>query len=151
MNAPEQETQDTIELTTYVMLGSLVGLVIDELKAAPDVWQRLSQGRQDDVIDRVRHRCEQMVRQAVRLIAADGREVITADLEQITAKDEIKAVCKLAKHDQNRHALLDAVGKPVLLVVASHQQFLGGELPKSDPDQPDLPVADNCPATAEAA
>ena len=90
------------------------------------------------------------MREAVAIIAADGREVITADLEQLTAKDEIKAVCKLSKFDENRHLLLDAVGKPVLIVVASHQQFLGGALPQSEPDQTDLPIAD-AGAVAQAA
>lgn len=133
---------DTVEMTAETMTGVLVTAVIDELKAAPDVWQKLPQARQDEVIDRVVRRCKALVGTAVRLIAADGRDVIRADLEQITAKDEIKAVCKLAKHDEKRHALLDAVGKPVLIVVASAEPFMGGDVPTSEPDQRDLPVAD---------
>lgn len=144
----DKQQPTTIEITADTMLGDMVKLVIDELKAAPDVWQKLSEDRQQDVIYRVTSQCNDLIRQAVEIIAADGREVITADVEQITAKDEIKAVCKLAKHDPQRHSLLDAVGKPVLIVVAGHQQFLGGEIPQAEPDQPDLPVADNGLATA---
>jgi hypothetical protein len=130
---PSNET-----LTAETMFGDLVSLVIDEIKAAPDVWQKLSEFQQDEVIGRVRQRVEFNVRQAVKLIASEGREVITAELEQITAKDGIKAVCTLAKHDPNRHALLDSVGKAVLIVVADSSQFLNGEMPKPDPQQPDL-------------
>lgn len=68
----------------------------------------------------------------------------------------------MGKHDPNRHALLDSVGKPVLIVVADSSQFMGGDRPRADPQQPDLPgtdaddgqntpVADNCPATAAEA
>ncbi len=146
----DEATTEAVQTTSETMLGDLVSLVIDEMKAAPDVWQKLSQARQDDVIQRVTSRCVDLVREAVAIIAADGREVITADLEQLTAKDEIKAVCKLSKFDENRHLLLDAVGKPVLIVVASHQQFLGGALPQSEPDQTDLPIAD-AGAVAQAA
>lgn len=159
----DQAPEETIELTAETLRGELAKFVIDELKAAPDVWQKLNQHQQDDVIERVVTRCASSIKQAVHLIAADGREVITADLEQINAKDEIKAVLKLPKYDQNRHALLDAVGKPVLIVVAGSSQFMGGETPKSEPDQRELvvdgsddsaddtPVADNSPATAAEA
>lgn len=156
----ETEAPAAVGIATATMLGDLVSFLIDELKAAPDCWQKLSQFQQDDVIARATSRCTFAVQQVVSIIAADGRDTITADLEQITAKDGIKAVCTLAKHDPNRHALLDAVGKPVLIVVAGSSQFLGGELPKADPDQQslltagdgtegdDTPVADNTLAAA---
>jgi len=152
MTDTTETSPTTIDLTADTMLGVLVGTIIDELKAAPDCWAKLSQFQQDDVIDRVTLRCRDVVQSAVETLAADGREVITADLEQITAKDGIKAVCVLGKHDPNRHALLDSVGKPVLIVVASSEQYMGGELPTADPDQRPLldgtPVADNTLAAA---
>jgi hypothetical protein len=142
--AETQETQElgTIEMSAQTMLGDLVGLVIDELKAAPDVWQKLSERKQDEVIDRVRRRCEDAIQQAVHFIYSEGRTVITADLEQLTAKDGIKAVLTLNRHDENRHELLDSVGKPVLVIVGDARVFGGGALPKPDPMQPQLPIAD---------
>ena len=144
------------DFTADTMLGTLTTICIDELKAAPDCWAKLSEDQQDDVIKRVTSQVGDAVREAVRIIATQGRDVIVADLEQITAKDSIKAVLTLAKHDPNRHMLLDAVGKPVLIVVASSEEFMGGAIPKADPNQlpldvdaaNDSPVADNCPATA---
>jgi hypothetical protein len=153
-------SEDTIDICADTMAGDLIQLVIDELKAAPDIWQKMSEDTQYWVIDRVRHRVTDAINQAVCMIASDSRDVITADLEQITAKDGIKAVCVLAKHDPNRHALLDSVGKPVLIVVASAEPYLGGDVPKPEPAQrrlelveaaDDTPVADNGLATAEAA
>lgn len=131
-----------VEMAQETMLGDLVNLVIDEMKAAPDVWQKLSERQQDDVIYRARCRCEDAIRQAVHFIYSEGRTVITADLEQLTAKDGIKAVLTLNRHDENRHQLLDSVGKPVLIVVTDASDFTGGEIPKPDPQQPELPIAD---------
>jgi hypothetical protein len=151
---------ETVDICADTMTGDLCQLVIDELKAAPDVWQKLPEDTQYRMIERVRTRVTNAIHQAVRIIASDAREVITADLEQITAKDGIKAVLVLGKHDPNRHALLDSVGKPVLIVVASADPYLGGDVPKPEPAQrrlelveaaDDTPVADNGLATAEAA
>jgi hypothetical protein len=129
------------------LLGTLVTVCIDEIKAARDVWPKLSEDDQCHIIKRVTSQVGDAVRDAVRVIASEGRDVIAAELEQITAKDGIKAVCTLVKHDPNRHALLDAVGRTVLLVVAGADPFMGGDIPKADPDQQELPIADNCPAT----
>lgn len=128
-------SDETIDICADTMAGDLIQLVIDEMKAAQDVWQKLSEDQQRWMIERVRHRVTSAISQAVRIIASDSRDVITADLEQITAKDGIKAVCVLAKHDPNRHALLDSVGKPVLIVVASAEPYLGGDIPKPEPAQ----------------
>lgn len=143
------------EIAELTMRGDLVSALIDELKAAPDCWQKMSQQQQDDTIWRITQRVDRNVAEAVRIIAADGRKVITSTLEQITAKDGIKAVCVLGKHDPNRHELLDSVGKAVLIVVADTEQYKGGDIPKGDADQPeldgidaDLPVADSTIAAA---
>lgn len=140
MSEIEMDPLDGLAVET--MRGDLVSACIDELKAAPDCWQRMSERDQDECIRRITDRVGSLIERAVRLIASDGREVITAELEQITAKDGIKAVCTLAKHDPNRHALLDSVGKAVLIVVADAQQFMGGELPAPDPEQQPLPVGE---------
>lgn len=144
-----QHEYPAADLAADTMRGDLISLVIDELKAAPDCWQKLSHDQQDEVIHRTTQRIDSAVKQAVLIIASDGRKVITSTLEQITAKDGIKAVCVLGKHDPNRHELLDSVGKDVLIVVADTEQYRGGEVPQADPDQPmlagvtDIPVADN--------
>jgi hypothetical protein len=122
-------------LVADTMLGQMVKFVIDEIRAAPDVWPKLGEESQDQVIQRVQARSALIIRQAVHLIASEGREVISGDLEQITAKDEIKAVLKLARHDPKRHALLDAVGRRVLIVVVESEQYMGGTMPAPDSNQ----------------
>lgn len=126
----------SIELARETMQGDLMALVIDELKAAPDVWQRMSESKQDDVIARVQQRVGEAVRQAIELIATNGRTAIPATLEQVTVKDSIKGVVTVAKNESSRHDLTDAVGRAVILVVADLEEFSGGaDDVKADPDQ----------------
>lgn len=128
-----------VELARETMLGDLMSLVIEELKAAPDVWQKLSEHRQDAVIGRVHQRVGDAVRQAVELIASNGRTAIPATLEQVTVKDGIKGVVTVSRTDSSRHYLCDAVGRAVMIVVADPSEFAGGAGDvKPDPDQPPL-------------
>jgi hypothetical protein len=144
------EAASAVDVAEATLLGDLIEVCIDELKASQDVWQKLSERGQQDALFRVRLRCEAAVRKAVRIIAAADRPTIFATLEQVTVKDGIKAVLKLDKHDAQRHELVDATGRQVLIVVASAEQHLGGEGPKPDADQPDLPIADAGQAASES-
>lgn len=153
-DAPESAT---LELAAETMLGDLTRILVDELKAAPDCWQKMSQYAQDSAISRINSQLGDAVLECVKMIAADGRETILATVEQLTAKDGIKAVLTLSRHDENRHQLLDAVGKTVLIVVSDAKPYMAGGIPKADADQRELPladfgddqpVADSCPATA---
>lgn len=133
-----ESTDDIIDLAAETMQGDLLNALLDELKAARDVWPKLSQIDQEAIIFRFERRVGAGIKEAVRIIAGDGRPVITAKLDQLTAKDGIKAVLSLSQHDANRHELLDAVGKVVLVVVADADPYLGGDTPKGEPDQKPL-------------
>lgn len=128
-----------VELARETMVGDLMSLVIEELKAAPDVWQKLSEHKQDAVIGRVHQRVLEAVRQAVELIATNGHTATPATLEQVTVKDAVKAVITVSRTDPSRHDLADAVGRAVMIVVADPTEFAGGAGDvKPDPDQPPL-------------
>ena len=132
-------TTDELPATSIAastMLGDLMALVIDELKAAPDVWQRLAENEQSEVIDRVRRRTAEAVEQCVELIAVEGFARIRAKVDSVTVKDGIKAVLTLSQHDAARHDLVDAQGATVYIVVADPDQFSGGtESIQPEPDQ----------------
>jgi hypothetical protein len=139
--ADKQPAHNPVEIAAETMLGDLMKVCIDELKAAKDVWQKLPQFDQDYAIERIERRCKDAVEQAVRILASEARASILATLESVTAKDQIKAVLTLSKGDPQRHGLLDACGQPVLIVLASTEQFEGGrDQVKSEPDQAPLPL-----------
>lgn len=126
----EEQTKLTPEelndITIETMLGDLMKLTLDEIKAIPDVWQKLGEIAQQDVIDRVHMRTKEAIEKAVHLIASEGRKTIVGDLEQITIKDGYKAVINIRAGDPNRHELTDSVRQPVLIVVGGVDQYAGG-------------------------
>lgn len=141
-----------VEIARETMLGDLMKLCIDELKAAPDVWPKLSQEKQEDVIERIERRVGTAVRAAVEIIAAQGRIAIAATLEQVTVKDGIKAVVTLSRSDARRHELIDACGQNLLLVVADATEHMGGASQvQADPQQRELPVLESLTATEKEA
>ena len=122
MNAP----QDFRNMTASTLGKDLLAALVAEIKLLPDPWPKLSQKKQDDVIDRLRSRVESNVRMAVHMLAAEGRVTIAGDLDQITIKDGVKAVVKFGTGAANLHELYDVAGKAVLVVVAGANEHLGG-------------------------
>ncbi len=52
----EGPVSEAPQIASETMVGDLMQLVIDELKAAPDVWQKLGERWQRDIIERSRPR-----------------------------------------------------------------------------------------------
>ncbi|HDR9029926.1 TPA: cell division protein FtsK [Burkholderia vietnamiensis] len=119
-------SENVLNMTAATIGKDLLSALVTELKLLPDVWVKLSEKKQNDVIDRLRSRVEHNVKMATHLIASDGRVVVTGDLEQITIKDGVKAVVKFSGATPNLHELYDASGKAVLVVVANPGEHTGG-------------------------
>jgi hypothetical protein len=139
-----QENPNTyVEMAASTLKGELMAITLDELKAARDVWQKLSEDDQDGVIERVEKRCRDAVTQTIRLLSSHGFARVPAALEQLTVKDGIKAVAVVAKTDPARHELIDAQGSIVTLVIADLSQFTDAPHGhKAEPNQTDIPFVD---------
>ncbi|MEI1361293.1 hypothetical protein V8G45_27565 [Klebsiella pneumoniae] len=118
--------KNVLQMTADTIGKDLLSALVTELKLLPDVWVKLSEKKQNDVIDRLRSRVEHNVKMATHLIASNGRTVVAGDLEQITIKDGVKAVVKFSGAAPNLHELYDASGKAVLVVVANPDEHTGG-------------------------
>lgn len=135
----ETATPSSPAIAGDTMTGDLMACLIDEFKAAPDVWQKMPEDHQQDLIYRVQKRVQEAVRIAVEIIASDNRPTIVATVESVTVKDGIKAVVALPKSDAQRHELFDAAGMAVLLIVGGAAGYYGGaDQVQPDPDQPAL-------------
>lgn len=133
------ETETPALIAADTMLGDLMACLIDEFKSAPDVWQKMPENQQQDVIYRVQQRVQENIRAAVEIIASANRPTIVATVESVTVKEAIKAVVTLPKSDAQRHNLFDAAGMSVLLIVGGASEFYGGtDQVQPDPDQPAL-------------
>jgi len=122
MNAP----QDFRAMTADSIGKDLLSALVTEVKLMPDTWPKLSQKRQDDIIDRLRKRVESSVSMAVHLLAAQGRVTVCGDLDQITIKDGVKAVVKFSPAAASLHQLYEAAGKAVLVIVAAADDHTAG-------------------------
>jgi len=118
--------QDPREMTATTVGRDLLSALIQELKLLPEPWHKLSQAKQDDIIDRLRDRVENNVKMAVHLIASEGRTVVQGDLDQVTIKDGAKVVIKIGRGAESLHDLYDSQGKAVLIVVADSQTHTAG-------------------------
>lgn len=130
------ETQDPRTMTADTIGKDILSAIVMELKLLPKPWPKLSESKQNDIIDRLRDRVDANVKMAVHLIASQGRTVVAGDLDQITIKDGVKAVVKFGPNAANLHDLYDVAGKAVLVVVADAENHTGGmgEI-KGDGDQ----------------
>ncbi|UYM14278.1 hypothetical protein [Endozoicomonas euniceicola] len=131
-----EKSDERIQLTESTLLGDLMGLVTDELKALPDVWQKLPEHQQQEVIFRIKQRCMNAVAQAVRIMATGDRVSLLATVDTVTFKDGVKAVLKMPGNSPGRHDLADAEGETVMIVIPDTDAYMGGEEPEADPDQP---------------
>ena len=152
---PEIVLEGTRSIARESLLGDLMHSMLDEVKAIPDVWQKLPQYKQDQVLARIEGRSRTILGRVVEIIAADARPSIPANVESVTVKDGIKAVLAVSRSSPQRHDLVDAQGSAVMIVIADAEPYTGGDKPKSQKDQRALdlkdtskPVADSGAATA---
>lgn len=150
------ETVDATTLDTETLAGDLTTALLDRVRNLQKPYQQLTFGEQNILIGGLRQAVNDMVRNVVHTIAADGRKVLMAEIEKVEVKDGMKAVISMNRRDENRLDLIDATGSTVLIVLAGASQYMGGENPAAEPDQTSLitgddkPVADSCGALAAA-
>jgi hypothetical protein len=140
-DTPAASEQTDLQLYAETLQGDLMKIVLDEVRAAPDVWPKLSEDQQAQLISRVRSRVADAAKHAVVIIASENRKTAQAQVESVQFKDEVKVVLTLPKYDENRHLVADAVGHKVLVVLANAEQHMdGGHHHKPEPQQPALPL-----------
>lgn len=144
----EEYNEETGEVATpadkiarETMTGDLRDCLLDFLKHEKNLlpWNMRGEAQQREVIEKVTRAVSHAVEKAVAIIAADGRSVIRGTLDKVTVKDGIKAEITMSRHDPLRHAMTDAQGNVVLMVVSNSDSYTGEKkaaLP--DPDQSTL-------------
>ena len=128
------EAKSIEDMTVESMAGDLISALVGELKLMPDIWPKIGQDEQEDILERVKKRVSDNVRKAVHLIASAGRITVAGDLKKVTFADKTEAVFALSKHDPNVQQLCHAQGQACLIIVAPSD--LGTD---KDPRQMQLP------------
>lgn len=142
-----EEQQAILKTMTEANIGeSFMAFIIQEIKALPDVWQKLSQNKQADVIDRARRSTQEMVSRAVHLLSNEGRPVIEAVIKQATIKDGIELKTLVTKcSSENKLELIEhSSGGNCLIILADAAENMGDiHSIKPMPDQADLNIYDS--------
>jgi hypothetical protein len=144
------EAKNNHDMTAETVAGDLIGMLVGELKLLPDIWVKIGPDEQDDIIERVRKRVSDSVRQAVRLIASAGRITVAGDLKKVTFADKVEAVFSLSKNDPSALELCHAQGLACLIVVASAGLHMGGAGEEAAERQLTLPGTEGDSAEANA-
>jgi hypothetical protein len=137
-----EEIAEGADLRVESLAGDLRDCMLDIFRTRARPWPALSPIEQRDTATAIDFAIKVVLRKAVKLIAADDRTTVAAQLGQYTDKGggEITGTLKLVGvTDNNILALHRAAGKPVLIVVADEGPYLGqrGDV-AIDPDDPEL-------------
>lgn len=125
-----------LHMTSETLGRSLLEGLIQEIRIMPDHWMKLSQAKQEDVIERLQKQITTAVGKAVYMIAAAERKTAYGKLESVAIKDKMKAVLVINPHSPCKHDLMDAVEQDCLLILGGAEEYLEGlDQVEGDPDQ----------------
>jgi|GEM_PF-1384741 len=105
------------------LLGALIKAATKHLKTLSKSWFEMTEGEQKRVLEYVHRDCREAVRDAIDIIASNGRMTFTAAVDQVVFKDGVKAVLSLAK-GPFAHSLADAEGSFVTIVIEERSVLL---------------------------
>jgi hypothetical protein len=115
----------TLEIVEAFMLGELIKRVSRPFKEMGVVWSRMSEEEQEKLMLHVADVARGAVNQAVTCIASSDRVNFLANVEKVEFKaDGVKAQLSLPNSTQ-AHALADAAGSAVLIVIHDSARYLG--------------------------
>lgn len=136
-------TEPVADIAADTMAGDLRDHFLERVKEWSEVpWQRRPAADQRALAQAIEATVRDAVRQAVELIAADGRQPVRGRLVKIAAKEVLQLQIDVIRSETGRHQLIDGIGSMVLVTVADASAYLGSRGPvQIDPDQPQLPVA----------
>lgn len=121
------------------LLGELIRASSKRFKFLAIPYMKLSQDEQQILLREIAEDCGKAVKEAVDIIASDYRVVFRAGVDKVEFKAEgVKAA--LAMHNTlEAHALADAAGHTVLIVIEDSSRYLEvGDATEGEPDQKPL-------------
>jgi hypothetical protein len=131
----------TIRVRAEYAASNLLQALIQELRLLPKPWPALPAAEQEEIIERLRNRVSSEVLGTIAAIMERGQVALQADLTSIAFRDGLKVTLSAAKDAAGRHDLVDALGRPVTLLLGVADLLAGMGNVKADPDQPGLDLS----------
>jgi hypothetical protein len=138
---------EEVHLAADNLLGHLVRWISDRIKGMDKPWSQMSEKDQQTLLDDIRYDGQKVVIEMARTVAAKGRKLVFGAMEQVTIKDEIKAVITCQKSPEAAAAFgMSSGGGQVALVLMQTESLLQEVNPvKPDPDQWEIPLEEDAP------
>jgi hypothetical protein len=130
--------EETRHIAAEFLLGEMIKACTKHLKTLAVPWIDLKEREQEHILRTVESDCRSIIADVVDIVASNARLTFKAQVAQVTFKDGVKAQIELINSPE-AHALADAVGKVVTLVIEDRGTLLEvGDALQTDPDQPAL-------------
>lgn len=138
----ETSALPAIDLARKTLLGDMRDTLMTVAREMPEAWAKLTEKQQRHYAEVFEASARQIIERAVEILAADTRIAIAVQLEQVTFKpkgsDAKMAFLGLSR--ELKHALVDAQGTRVMIVIADATAYMGARRgPKIDKQEPPLP------------
>lgn len=125
-----------------LMVRDLVEAALFELRNIKVPFQRLGEDDQQEVIDRITGKAEDVVSAAVGIISSRSVDTIPIKIADSKFKEKnITVTGVVDAQDPNRHGLIDLSGKLALLVLAPNDYAEGTDGIRAERDQRELPLS----------
>lgn len=121
---PRSPAQDTVAMTAATMGHDIVAALLEELRTSPGHWPTLSAELQQKTIERLKEKVSGMVRKCLGFILTSNFAAVPGKLEDVSKSKSIKARLTVDTRAMYRHALFDAQGSHVLIVIADPAEWL---------------------------
>lgn len=115
--------KDTIAISAATMGHDLVAALLSELRGMPEHWAKLNSDMQQKIIERLKEKTAKAVDTAIVLLMRSEFQAVPAKLEYVNRKDGIRAGLTVNADAVCRHALFDASGSQVLVVIADPKRW----------------------------
>lgn len=122
---PRNVAQDTVAMTAATMGHDIVAALLNELRKMPGHWPTLAAEYQQKTIEEFKTKVSDMVRKSISFMLTSDFQAVAAKLEYVGRKKGIQAALSVSTTAMYRHALFDAQGQNVLVVIADPEKWLG--------------------------
>lgn len=122
--APLDAADRAIVLSAETLGHDLLAALIAELRHMPDHFLRLNEKLQRETIDRLKEKIQAGAEKAISILMKAELAAVPAEVKSVSIGEYIKAQLRVQRDALYRHALADAQGKKVLVLVASPDQWM---------------------------
>lgn len=135
--------ESTVDLAAETLSGDLRDVMLTHIRSMETPWSKMSERQQQDKIYAISNAASDVVRRAVRMIAADQHDVLEVNVAKFTVADKIKMDVVGNVTTPNIETLADNRGRAALLIFMSISDYMGErDEARAEPDQPDIPFDD---------